>query len=88
MKRLILIMLLVGIFFLTYGVSYIGLRASHRIVHNSNANHPIPDKRSAGHSVSTKHNSDRLIDLTFKPLMLVEEAFHHARGWMRFTDPA
>lgn len=77
MKRRVVIVLLVVIALAAYGFSYMGLRASHRIAHYSNANHWDPEKRSTGHYVGTANDSDWQIELAFKPLMLLEQAFHN-----------
>src|SRR5687768_913799 len=62
-----------------YVAGYVGLRATHRITHFSNAAHWHPEKRSAGHSVSEGGvRTPPLVLALFKPLMSAEEALRNA----------
>lgn len=79
MKRNALV-IVVGLVLLAYVGSYVALRGSHRIMHFSNAAHPVAALRTPGHTVGVARESDWLIEWTFKPLMLVERAYHHAAG--------
>lgn len=63
-----------------YTSAYFGLRATHRITHFSNANHWHHEKRFPGHFVGVAHDRAWLVEWTFKPLMLAEQAFHNTRG--------
>ena len=79
-KKLLLAAVSVLFLFSLYLVSYVYLRASHRITHLSNEQHWDPDKRSPGHYVRTSPNrsaSDKFIGIAFKPLMLLEETYHN-----------
>ena len=66
-----------------YLTGYVGLRATHRITHFSNAEHWHPEKRSPGHSVSEGgFRTPALVLAPFKPLMLAEEALRNAAARM------
>ncbi len=76
MKRVLslcLILVLAG-----YCGAYVALRASHRIMHFSNAQHPHPEKWSPEHHVDVTTGDDWVIDFAFQPLMFLERTVRNA----------
>lgn len=72
--------LLVTVVLGLYMVSYLELRSSHQIRHYSNADHWHHEKREPGHSVHAGRDTHPVISRCFKPLMLMEQAYHNTLG--------
>jgi hypothetical protein len=69
----------IGLPILLYVSGYAVARASHGIVHTSNHRHPHPEKWSPEHHVGSDlcaRPGDRAVNLLYKPLRVIEEAFH------------
>ena len=61
---------------IAYVVVYLLLRVTHRITHFSNSHHWDAEKREPGHYVDIACQRDAVSCAVFKPLMLLERAYH------------
>lgn len=62
-----------------YVVGYVGARASHVILYNSNTDHPVAEKRSPSQHVGSDFGGGwlgRVANLGFKPIRRVEQRYH------------
>ena len=74
-------LLVLGLLVLGYLGGYVLARATHGIVHESNYRHWDPEKRSPEHRVGSDFYvrfSYRTLNLLYKPLRLLERAYHEA----------
>ena len=68
---------------IAYAGAYAGLRTTYAIAHHSNADHWFAEKRSPGHFVNATCKNraiDRTLEITFWPVMRLEEFIQNRRG--------